>query len=110
MQVRKFLVALIAPIYSLMVAALILIGTATPYDAFEGEVSNGKVTTFCDLPTEGDDTSDVFMPITGILVFTLLLVGVIRSYRARRIRPTLIYGVLLLLMWAYYFFLRRLGC
>ena len=111
MKVRKFLMALIAPIYSLLVVVLILIATASPYDAFEGEVSaDGKVTTFCDLPTESDDMSDIFVPLIGILVFGLLIVGAIRSYRARRVRPSLIYGVLLLLMWVYFFFLRRIGC
>jgi len=102
--------ALIAPIYSLLVALLILIGTTSPYDAFEGEVHDGKVTTFCDLPTESDDMSDIFVPLTGILILGLLVVGAIRSYRARRVRPTLIYGLLLLVMWVYYFFLRRIGC
>ena len=110
MSMRKLLIALVAPMYSLLVAALILIATSSPYEAMIGEVSDGKVTTFCDLPRETDDTSDVFMPLTATLVLALLVVGAVQSYRARRIRPSLVCGILLTLVWGYCFFFRRISC
>jgi hypothetical protein len=109
---RKITMATIAPVYSFCVAALILMLTSSPYEFMIGEMDGDHKMTYCDLPppSDGDDPTAEYATFTGMLVLVLLVVGAARSYRARRIRPSLVCGVLLLLMWAYLFFLRRIGC
>jgi hypothetical protein len=109
---RKFTMAIIAPVYSLFVVVMIISMTSSPYDFMVGEMDDGHKMTYCDLPppSDGDDPSAEYAAFTGILVLGLLVVGAVRSYRARRIRPSLVCGILLTLVWAYFFFLRRIGC
>jgi hypothetical protein len=87
-----------------------LVLSSSPYAFMVGEIDNGKQVTFCDLPKPIDDASDVYVPLTGILVFGLLVAGAVSSYRSRRIRLSLVLGCALASLWAYRFFLQNVGC
>ena len=110
MSIRRLVVTLLAPMYAFAVAVLILVLSGSPYAFMIGETDNSKKMTFCDLPKPTDNPSDVYIPLTGILVFGLLVAGGISSYRARRIRPSLVLGCALTLFWAYRSFLQNIGC
>lgn len=110
MSIRRLLAASLAPMYALAVAVLIFVLSGSPYAFMIGEMDNGKKMTFCDLPKPTDDASDVYVPLTGILVFGLLVAGGISSYRAGRVRPSLVLGCALTLFWAYHSFLQNIGC
>jgi hypothetical protein len=75
-----------------------------------GENDNGHKITACDLPTPSDDVSGFYATLTGALVLLLLVPGLVRSVRGRRLAPSMALGVALLVLWAYAFFWPTLGC
>jgi hypothetical protein len=48
--------------------------------------------------------------VTCVLVLVLLITGLARSVRGRRLAPSMVLGVALLALWAYEFFGQTLGC
>ena len=110
MSIRRLESAWLAPLYALAVAVFILVLSGSPYAFMIGEMDNGKKLTACDIPKPLDDASDVYVPLTGILVVGLLVAGGISSYRARRIRLSFVLGCALALFWAYRSFLQNVGC
>jgi len=110
MAPRKIIATMAATLYALAVAVCIAVVTGSPYAYMVGEVDDGRRVTACDLPVAPDDMRDVTMPMTGLLVLGLLMVGVVRSIRARRVTPTLVYGGLVAAFWAWRFCLQSRGC
>lgn len=110
MATRKTIATIAATLYALAVAACIVMVTGSPYGYMIGAVDDGKRITACDLPAALDDMRDVTMPMTGMLVLGLLVVGVVRSARSRRITPALACGCLVAAFWAYRFHLQSRGC
>jgi hypothetical protein len=66
--------------------------------------------TACDLPTPSDDASGFYAVVTLMPVLVLLITGLVRSVRGRRLAPSMALGVALLALWAYAFFGQMLGC
>lgn len=110
MAPRKIIATIAATLYALAVTVCIAVVTGSPYAYMVGEVDDGKRVTVCDLPVAPDDMRDVTMPMTGVLVLGLLVVGVVRSARSRRVTPILVYGGLVAAFWGWRFYLQSRGC
>lgn len=103
---RKVFMFLVAPIYSLIVAVMILALSSSSYEFMIGEVQDGEEINYCNLPKPSDDPSTEYAIFTGILVLGLLAYGAIKYYRTRSIRPSLVCGVLLTMLWGFLFVVR----
>jgi hypothetical protein len=79
----------ISVLYALAVAAVIILLSGSPYDFMIGEDDNGHKMTACDLPTPSDDVSGFYAMVTCVLVLVLLITGLARSVRGRRLAPSM---------------------
>lgn len=107
---RHYILKIAAPTYALMVAALILLLSGSPYEFMIGEVDHGKITTLCDLPQSVDTAREIYVPMTGAFILVLLIIGAVSSARSRRPKFSLLLGCIVLTLWIYRFFLRFSGC
>ena len=92
--------------YALFCAVLILLTSAGDYEGMIGERVDGEVLTLCTIPASMDDTSDMAIPLL-FLIAVLFVPGVIRFIRHRRIGPSLVLALGLLIFWVYSFFVRK---
>jgi hypothetical protein len=107
---RRILTLCVSVLYALAVAAAIILLSGSPYDFMIGEDDGGHKITACDLPTPSDDVSGFYAMVTCVLVLALLITGIVRSIRGRRLAPFMVLGVALLALWTYEFFGQTLGC
>jgi hypothetical protein len=98
------------PLYAVAVSVLIVIFSGSSYEFMTGEKDGDHPLTRCNLPGPIDDARDVYIPLTGLFVFIPLAIGMVTLLRTRRVTPPLTYGGLLVLLWAYRFFLMPLTC
>jgi hypothetical protein len=110
MSLRRSVALSIAPLYAAAVSVLIVVLSGSPYEFMIGEAEGNRKITICNLPVPADDGRDVSLPLTAALVLVLVITGVVRSVRSRRVTPALVLGCLVILLWFYRFFLRTLGC
>ena len=110
MSLRRALALSVPLLYAVAVAVVIVVLSGSAYEFMIGEVQDNRKLTICDLPVAADDARDVSIPVTGALVLVLVITGVVRSVRSRRVTPALVLGCLLVLIWFYRFFWRTLGC
>lgn len=104
------LVVTIESIYALLVASLILILSTSPYEGMIGEVVNNERLTICSIPPPIDDASRIYIVLTIPLILLPLVGGIVSYIQTRRLKPIQVIGVVLLSIWIYRFFLRKLGC
>jgi hypothetical protein len=110
MPPQRILALCVLALYSLAVAAAIILLSGSPYDFMIGEDDDGHKMTACDLPTPSDDVSGFYAMVTSLLVLVLLITGLVRLVRDRRLAPSMVLGFALLALWAYEFFARTLSC
>lgn len=108
---RRFLPAALAIAYAIFCLLAVTVLSIQDTDWMIGEKDrDGTVFTACTIPAPGDDTSDVAIPVSLLLIAGLLLPGVVSLVRRRRVGAPLLLGTALLLYWAALLFGRTAFC
>ena len=108
---RRLLPYALATGYAIFCFLAVIILSIQDTDWMIGEKDrDGTVLTACTIPAPGDDTSDVAVPVSLMLIAGLLLPGLFSLVRRRRVGAPLLLGTGLLLYWAVLLFGRKAFC
>lgn len=108
---RRWLPPALAITYAIFCFLAVTILSIQDTDWMIGEKDrDGTAFTACTIPAPGDDTSDIALPVSLLLIAGLLLPGVFALVRQRRVGAPLLLGTGLLLYGAVLLFGRTAFC